>query len=579
MSRDASGSDVSGSGDLKVEKPGSSTIEQFEIDVIPREPVTEEQLTNGPDDPQSWLMYGDGYRRHHHTVADAIAPDTVEALEREYVVDLGVENAGSQGSPLLVPGDPPVLYVTHGPDVTRAFDARNGDPLWTHDYEPEAKVVKKSPPASRGLAVLGDTVYKATLDYGLLAIDRYTGGEQWYYNGAYEYLDETADGDPQTAMLDALTYERKLGETSSYPPLVYDDTVLKGSFGGEWGVSGWLEGITTDGDQSWNFRTVPPEYWIDDEWKHGGGTTWGAPAVDPERGIAISPTSNPGPWNGVVRPGYNWYTAGKVAVDMEDGGYQWHYQEVPHDWWDYDSPSPAFIYDAEVDGEERTLASWAGKTGWVFTVDAETGKLITRSDPYVEHLNTFTLPGTSFEDAQWIMPHYTGGTDPQPSAFDRERRIMIVKGRNQPAKWKRSPPIDYEVNERYLGLKTKTAKPPQRDEIDGWEKPPGTIAALDPVTGDILWQNWRKKPSWGGALTTTTGVTFAGVTDGLLVAYDTETGEKLWSDELGPAVDGNPISWYDPETERQYVAVTAGGTHPFAPKGLTNRLAVYSAEG
>jgi len=51
----------------------------------------------------------------------------------------------------------------------------------------------ETPPAERGPAVLGDTVYKSTLDLGVLAIDRYTGEEQWYYNGAAAYRGEVAE--------------------------------------------------------------------------------------------------------------------------------------------------------------------------------------------------------------------------------------------------------------------------------------------------------------------------------------------------------------------------------------------------
>lgn len=564
-----------------VPKPGKSTILRFDTDTIPREPVAQEQLKNGPEDPKSWLMYGDGYRRHHHTVADIITPDNVNSLDVEWVIDVKDPNKGMQGSPLIVPGDPPVMYQTNGPDETRAIDARDGNVLWQHDYDPKADVNRETPkgregpPASRGLAVLGDTLYKSTLDYGLLALNRYTADERWYYNGANVYRGERASGDPDTAMHPELLFLRKRTEASSYPPIVYDNTVLKGSFGGEWGVSGWMEGITTDGEQAWHFRTVPQKYWIGDSWKHGGGAVWQAPAIDPETNTAVIPVGNPGPWNGVVRPGYNWYTAGKVALDVSSGEHRWHYQESPHDWWDYDSPSPAFIYDAEIDGETRTLASWPGKTGWVFTVDVESGKLINRSDEFVEHLNTFTLPAPTFEGMDWIMPHLTGGTDPQPSSFDSERRIMVLKARNQPMKLKRSPPIEYSPNEPYIGLKDKSAKPKMRDQIPDWNQPLGNISALDPVSGDVLWQNWVDTPPFGGVLTTTTGLTFAGLPSGYLVAYDTETGEELWKHEVGPGVDGNPISWFDPGTQKQYVAVGAAGSHG-GPN--PNKIAAFSLE-
>ena len=63
-------------------------------------------------------------------------------------------------------------------------------------------------------------------------------------------------------------------------------------------------------------------------------------------------TGNAGPvLGGGVRPGDNLFTASIVAVDVDTGEYRWHFQEVHHDIWDYDAPSPTILYDAEVDGE------------------------------------------------------------------------------------------------------------------------------------------------------------------------------------------------------------------------------------
>ena len=40
-----------------------------------------------------------------------------------------------------------------------------------------------------------------------------------------------------------------------------------------------------------------------------------------------------------------------VALDVKTGKLKWHFQEVHHDIWDYDAPSPAVLFDAEVDGK------------------------------------------------------------------------------------------------------------------------------------------------------------------------------------------------------------------------------------
>ncbi|UPV75537.1 PQQ-binding-like beta-propeller repeat protein [Halorussus limi] len=563
--------------DGHIPKPGTAEIEQYEnVDDIPKREVTQKQLLDSGDDPEGWLLYGNNYERHHFSTADIITPKNVSNLSLEWkheTVQNARQAAWFQGSVLVIPGDPPIIYQTNGTEQTRAINARTGEVLWFHQYHPKGIVSESEPPANRGVGVLGDTVYKATLDHGVLALNRYDGTEKWYYNGAYEYRGETAEGSRQLAMHDELqTWKRNRSQASNYPIVPFEDMFVMGSSGGEWGVHGWADGVTTDGEQAWHTGMTPPDQWVGDAWKHGGSTVWQAPAIDPESGTTVLPTGNPGPWFGTVRPGWNPYSAGKVAVDFHSGDVKWNYQESPHDWWDYDSPSPAVIYEAEMDGETRKLASWPGKTGWVYTVDLETGDLVERSEEYVEHINTWAIPPQNMEDAEWTAPHLLGGTDPQPSSFDPQRRTLFLKANNQPMKMAWSY-IDYEMGEEYKGETFITASDNQQGSIPEWEKPPGNITALDPVTGKIKWQDWMDEAPWGGLLSTTTGLTFAGTPSGNLVAYDSETGDRLWTEQIIPRLDGNPVTWVDPTTGKQYVYIQGGGGTE------QNVIAVYSMEG
>lgn len=562
--------------DKRVPKPGSSTIDVSDnVNQIPKRNVTQQQLLDSGSNPEGWLMYGKNYERYHYTTADVITPENVSDLQLEWRTN-NLSNvrsaAGFQGSALVVPGDPPILYQVNGPEQTRAINARTGEVLWYHMYHPKSPVAWEEPPANRGLAVQGDTLYKATLDYGVLALNRYDASEKWYHNGAYEYRDETAEGPPELAMHDELeVWEKNRGEASNYPLMLYNDVMLKGTMGGEWGVHGWSSGVTTDGEEAWRTGMTPPDEWVGDAWKHGGATVWQAPALDPDSGVAVIPTANPGPWFGTVRPGWNPYTAGKVGIDFESGEVQWNYQESPHDWWDYDSPSPAIIFEAEVDGETRKLASWPGKTAWVYTVDLETGELVERSSEFSEHSNTWSIPAQSLEESDWILPNLIGGTDPQPSSYDPERNTMFLKATNIPMKltWEY---IDYQVGEPYEGMTYISADESQRSSIDGWNQPSGNITAIDPVTGDVKWQDWLSQNPWGGLLSTVTGVTFAGNASGQFIAYDSETGDRLWTDNLGAGLDGNPISWFDPGTGKQYVYIQGGADE-------RNTIAAYSLGG
>ena len=61
---------------------------------------------------------------------------------------------------------------------------------------------------------------------------------------------------------------------------------------------------------------------------------------------------------------------------------------MPHDVWDLDATSPSVV--ATVGGQKVVLH--AGKTGWLYVVDAATGKLVRRSDAFVPQENMFALP-------------------------------------------------------------------------------------------------------------------------------------------------------------------------------------------
>lgn len=588
------------------EKPGESVVEQGDTDQIPEVDVTEQNLAETGEDPTNWLIMGGSYQSQRHTTADVITPENAGDLEVEYRLEVADHPNDFQGSPVIVDGDPPIMYVTVGPDLLYAINARSGEILWRHFYRPFVGASDATPPAERGPAVLGDTVYKSTLDLGVIAIDRYTGEERWYYNGAAAYRGEVADD----LMHEELQWERSRGTTSSFPPLIYDGMIMKGSFGGEFGVSGFFDGISLeDGTPQWRVNMTPPHEWVGESWEHGGATAWASGALDPDEGTVVIPSANPGPWYGTVRPGYNPYSCGKVAVNTSDGEYQWHHQDSPHDWWDYDSPSPPVVFEAEVDGETRKFTTWPGKTGWVYTVDMETGQLHQRSDEYVQHLNMFNLPPyDDLDSAPWIMPDLIGGTNPQPSAYDPETRTLVVKGTNYPIKFSWFE-TEYQPGEIYIGMDTVRKTEPVRtepgeqregdelhddeaeeedqenqqylsEEVEEWNENAGVIAGVDPISGEVKWQNWfswQVGPPWGGSLTTATGVTFAGGPGGYLHAFDTETGEQLAQHVVGNhGVDGAPASWYDPNEGKQYVAITGGGGNQVEEEG--NTIAVFSLQ-
>lgn len=562
------------------EMPGEEVLVQNDTGRIPETEVTPQTLLDSGENPENWLMAGGAYDNQRRFPSQSINPDNAGDLTKEYQIELshpdsdGTLTPGNnyQGTPVIVDGEPPVMYLTFGPDILYALDARNGDVLWSYQYKPMVGASDTSAPAERGVAIHGDLVLKSTLDLGVVALDRYTGEQQWYYNGMAAYRDEAAE---DGLAHEELRWSRSWGTTSSYPPLPYDGKVMKGSFGGEYGVSGFFDAISVeDGTPQWRASMTPEDEWVGDSWKHGGATAWASGAIDVENDLVITPSANPGPWYGTPRPGWNPYSCGKVAFNIEDGSYAWHHQDAPHDWWDYDSPTPPLVYTAEVDGEERRLVSWAGKTGWVFTIDAQTGQLVQRSEGYGQHINMWELPPREdIEAASYISPTFQGGTNPQPSSFHPESRTMVVRGANSPTKFSWTED-EYEPGTFFFGMNTQGVG--SEEDLPEWNGMEGSIAGIDPVSGELKWQDWLDSAPSGGAMTTAGGVTFSGNGSGEFIAYRTDTdneeGERLWTDQIGGSIAGTPTAWEDPGESKAYVAVKAGGDE------AAGHLTVYSVD-
>jgi alcohol dehydrogenase (cytochrome c) len=167
-------------------------------------------------------------------------------------------------------------------------------------------------------------------------------------------------------------------------PLYYDGLVVTGFSGAEYGIRGRVKAFDAKtGELVWTFYTIPGpghighDTWPDDNdvWTRGGASVWQTPAVDPELGLIYFSTGNPGPdFNGAVRAGDNLFSSSIVAVDAKTGEYRWHFQQVHHDLWDYDGPSPVVLFDIDIDGEPRKAIAEPSKTGWVYILDRSNGE-------------------------------------------------------------------------------------------------------------------------------------------------------------------------------------------------------------
>ncbi len=362
------------------------------------------------------------------------------------------------------------------------------------------------------------------------------------------------------------------GYTQTMAPLVIGDKVIIGTSGAEYGIRGFVKAYNAaNGQLAWTWYTLPaPEeggWWgkwskttwegedlhrdiakekadsakHKDAWRTGGGSMWMTPAYDADTKTLYVAIGNPSPdLDGSIRPGDNLWTESVVAIDATNGKFKWGYQEVPHDVWDLDAVSPPVI--AMVGGTKAVVE--AGKTGWVYVLDAGTGKLIRKSEAFVPQENMFAQPTAK---GVRMLPGANGGEEWSPIAVHPDLAYAYTVGLHQPMNYI-THYAPYEKARLWLGSAFVA--------IAG-EGQWGNVTAIDLATGKKVWQVKTEQPMMGGATATAGGLVFTGEGNGWFKAYDAKTGKVLWQFQCGAGVNAAP-SVFSVDGE-QFVAVAAGG--------------------
>ena len=135
---------------------------------------------------------------------------------------------------------------------------------------------------------------------------------------------------------------------------------------------------------------------------------------------------------------------------------------------------------------------------------------------------------------------------------------------------------EFEEGRKYWGgiLEDETEAMP--DDYNGHIS---SISAFNPATGKRVWRDWIDSDTyiWGGTMSTSTGLMFAGTQNGQFIAYDGETGDRLWEFDTGEAaLSSSPVSWFDPDTGKQYIAIQVGGSGWLRRGQRDDRLVIFS---
>ena len=142
----------------------------------PVTPVPFSRILNAAKEPQNWLTYSGSTMSQRHSALTQITPANAKDLTLNWVFQSGSLDK-HEVTPLVVDG---VMYTVKSPNDVIALDAVTGKTLWTyrHPTPPETK----NPCCgnlTRGVAILDNRIFLATLDAQLIAIDARTGKELW----------------------------------------------------------------------------------------------------------------------------------------------------------------------------------------------------------------------------------------------------------------------------------------------------------------------------------------------------------------------------------------------------------------
>jgi PQQ-dependent dehydrogenase (methanol/ethanol family) len=529
-----------------------------------------DELARLSNNPANWAMQAGNFANHRYSELSQINKGNVSKLKVAWTMSTGVLR-GHEGSPLVI-GDSMYIH-TPFPNKVFAIDIETQKIRWKYEPRQESAVISQMccDTVNRGLAYADGKVILQQADSTLVALDAKSGNVVW----------SVQNGDP------------KLGAVNTNAPHIFGNKVITGISGGEWGVRGYLTAYNlADGKLAWRgYSTGPDEEmlvdpektttwadgkvtpvgknsslktWQSDQWKIGGGTTWGWYSYDPALNLIYYGTGNPSTWNPSQRPGDNRWSMAIWARDLDTGKVKWVYQMTPFDEWDFDGINEMILADIPHKGKMRKVLVHFDRNGFGYTLDRVTGELLVaeKFDPAVNwatHVDMksgrpqvvprySTAKNGPDVDTKGICPAALGSKDQQPAAYHPKTRLFYVPTNHvcmnyEPFK------VDYVPGQPYVGATLSMFPAP--NSHGGM----GNFIAWDASAGKIVWSLPEKFSVWSGALATAGDIIFYGTLEGYLKAVDLN-GKELFRFKTPSGIIGNVFTYM--HKGKQYVGVYSG---------------------
>ena len=549
--------------------------------------VAWEDIANDAKTTKDVLMYGMGLDGKRYSPLKQITADNVSRMVPAWSFSFGDEKQRGQETQALVHDG--VIYITGSYSRMFAVDAKTGRKLWSYSHRLPDDIRPCCDVVNRGAAIYGDKVFFGTLDASIVALNKDTGKVVWRKKFAEHKAGYTMTGAP------TIVKDQKTGKV----------LLIHGSSGDEFGVVGRLFARDPDtGEEIWmrpmveghmgrlNGKDSTPTGNVEapswprgkdgkfvEAWNHGGGAPWQSATFDTDTNTIVIGAGNPAPWNGWARsPGDSLFTSGQAYVDPTTGELKGFYQHTPNDTWDFSGNNEVILFDyKDAQGKTTKASAHADRNGFFFITDrtklAASGGEINRPTsliaayPFVDGItwakgfDTKTgrpievegqrppLPeeGQERGKAVSVSPPFLGGKNWNPMAYSEDTGLFYIPANH----WKEdywTEQVHYKEGAAYLGMGFRIHKL--------FDDHVGTLRALDPKTGKIVWEHKEELPLWSGVVTTAGNLVFTGTGDGYLKAFDAKTGKELWAFQTGSGVVGSPITWEMDGV--QYVGIASG---------------------